>query len=198
MASRCGAGWLKVIVGPMFAGKTTALIAEWDRGNMRRWKIGCFKPDTDTRGRGTKVVESHGGLRIACTPLPWRGVVQPYGTQHLDLVIIDEVQFFENPADITHWIGLWISSCHARVIVAGLLRDWQGKPFESTLAVMSMADEVISMCAVCGICGVDAAWTGRNDDTSEAVKRIQVGGAETYRALCRTCWTQCQGAPTRT
>lgn len=173
-----------VVVGPMFAGKTTELIRLVERQIIAGRSAVIFKPALDSRYDASSVV-SHNGLKLKALVVPndEDGVrtIAREGAKH-DVVAVDEIQFFpQSLAEVLDELAY-----EKLVIAAGLNLDYRGEPFETTMRVMAYADKVISLTAVCKICGRPATRTQRLIDGRPADgPRILVGGAEAYEARCR-------------
>jgi len=181
-----GGGWIEVICGSMFAGKTQELIWRLRLATLARQKVQVFKHKLDIRYAREDLV-SHDQLRVPSVPIRRAqdilGRVRP-GTQ---VVGIDEAHFFD---------GKIVSACQTladrglRVIVAGLDQDYRLKPFDSMARLMAVAEYVTKNLAVCLVCGGPA---GRSQRVSEGRKRIDVGHADKYEARCRRCFKSDRG-----
>ncbi len=180
---------LEVIVGPMFAGKTTELIRRVERDRYARKKVGVFKPSLDTRYSSTHV-HTHNGLSYPAFIVPAsREGVEEIRRRTLeegfDTIGVDEAQFFP---PILAAILNELADRGVRVIVAGLNLDFRGEPFETVKELLPLADNITYLTAVCTVCGAEATRTQRLIDGRPAPydsPRILVGGKETYEARCR-------------
>ncbi len=173
-------GWIEVICGSMFSGKTEELIRRLKRAMIARQKVAIFKPKIDTRYSSTEIV-SHDKQKIKS-----KVVAKPEEILHLALeaqvVGIDEAQFFDNSlVDICQKLA----NMGKRVIVAGLDQDYRGKPFEPIPQLLAVAEYITKTHAICVICGNPANHTQRK--TAEKDKII-VGATDIYEARCRNCF----------
>lgn len=175
-----GAGWIEVITGCMFSGKTEELLRRLERARIARLPVVVIKPRVDTRYAEDEVV-SHGRARIRCVPVANAGeVLDQVGDAKV--VGIDEAQFFdEGLVDVVETLA----GDGLRVIVAGLDLDFRGRPFEPMPALMARAEYVDKMLAVCTVCGAPASrsqrMVGRGD-------RVLLGAQDHYEARCRRHW----------
>ncbi len=173
-------GWIEVITGSMFSGKTEELIRRLKRANFANLKVEIFKPVIDTRYSESKVV-SHDSNAIISTQVESATNI-PLMVSNVDVVGIDEAQFFDN--------GL-VEVCNRladsgiRVIVAGLDMDFKGNPFGPIPALISVAEYVTKVHAICMRCGNLAHYSYRKSDTD---KIILLGEKDIYEALCRNCY----------
>ena len=173
-------GWIEVITGSMFSGKTEELIRRLKRANFANLKVEIFKPVIDTRYSESKVV-SHDSNAIISTQVESATNI-PLMVSNVDVVGIDEAQFFDN--------GL-VEVCNRladsgiRVIVAGLDMDFKGNPFGPIPALISIAEYVTKVHAICMRCGNLAHYSYRKSDTD---KIILLGEKDIYEALCRNCY----------
>ncbi|HQL31450.1 MAG TPA: thymidine kinase [Thermoanaerobaculales bacterium] len=175
------AGWIEVIAGSMFSGKSEELIRRLRRAQIARQKVQIFKPTIDNRYGDTHIV-SHSEMRIAsCTVASSRALladVQP----DTEVVGIDEGQFFdlELPAVCNELADRGI-----RVIVAGLDQDYLGKPFEPIPQLLAIAEYITKTLAICMVCGGPANHTQRLVPSQD---RVLLGAQGTYEARCRHCF----------
>jgi len=179
-------GWLEVVCGSMYSGKSEELIRRVKRAKIARLNIQVFKPLLDNRYCKTNVV-SHNGDQAEALAVPDSGVLYSMVKAETEVVAVDEAQFFD--------MGL-IDVCRRladqgkRVIVAGLDMDFRGQPFGPTPALMAMAEYVDKLQAICIKCGNPANRTQRlvNGKPARATEpTILVGAAESYEARCRRC-----------
>lgn len=174
------AGWIEVICGPMFSGKTEELIRRLRRARFARQSVEIFKPSVDDRYARHEVV-SHSSQRVEAVPLPSASSVLEVVDPDTKVVGIDEVQFFE---DEVLEIADALAAEGRRVVLAGLDTDYTGRPFEPVPALMARAEYVTKLLAICVRCGSPANRTLRLDS---GTTRVEVGARERYEAVCRTC-----------
>lgn len=172
-------GWIEVICGSMFSGKTEELIRRLKRAKIANLKIEIYKPATDTRYDVTKIV-SHDANAIASTQVANSAEILALA-EHAQVVGIDEAQFFDE--------GI-IAVCETlvmqgkRVIVAGLDMDYLGKPFGPMPALLSVADFITKLHAICVQCGHLANVSFR---TSDEEGTVVLGEKNNYEPRCRVC-----------
>ncbi|MBL7947315.1 MAG: thymidine kinase [Flavobacteriales bacterium] len=173
-------GWVEVICGSMFSGKTEELIRRLRRAEFARQKVEIFKPGVDTRYDATDVV-SHEGTTIRSTPVPGSSHLLLL-TNEIQVVGIDEAQFFDAglPA-----VCEQLANTGIRVIIAGLDMDFQGRPFGPMPALMAMAEYVTKVHAICMHCGDLANFSHR---TTASQDLVLLGETDSYEPLCRTCF----------
>ncbi|CAM3602306.1 thymidine kinase [Cytobacillus oceanisediminis] len=177
-------GWVEVICGSMFSGKSEELIRRVRRAQFAKQQIAVFKPQIDNRYSDEAVV-SHNGTSIIARPLNQSTDIFKYINSEIDLIAIDEVQFFDN--DIVKVIQHLADSGH-RVIAAGLDQDFRGEPFGQMPAIMAIAELVTKLQAVCAVCGSPASRTQRlinGKPASYDDPVILVGASEAYEPRCR-------------
>ncbi len=173
-------GWIEVICGSMFSGKTEELIRRMKRAQFAKQRVEIFKPTVDTRYDETEVV-SHDSNAIQSTPVPNSSNILILANE-VDVVGVDEAQFFD--------IGL-VNVCNqlansgVRVIVAGLDMDYLGKPFGPIPGLMATAEYVTKVHAICMKCGELANHSHR---FSEQDDLVMLGETESYEPLCRSCY----------
>lgn len=182
-------GWIEVIVGSMFSGKTEELIRRLRRAEFARQKIQVFKPVIDRRYREMEVT-SHDMSTIASVPIERSEQIWDHLAADTRVVGIDEGQFFDQ--DIVRVVQD-LADRGLRVIVAGLDTDWQGQAFEPMPTLMAIAESVIKQHAVCVICGANASRTQR---TAGGEGKVQVGTHDAYEARCRQHFKAEVDAPT--
>jgi thymidine kinase len=176
-----GRGWIEVICGSMFAGKTQELIRRLRLAALARQKVQVFKHKLDARYSKEDLV-SHDRLRIPSVPVRRAEDIVDRIRTGTQVVGIDEAHFFT---------GKIASVCQTladrglRVIVAGLDQDYRAKPFESMARLMAIAEQVDKYLAICLVCGGPA---GRSQRVSDGRKRIDVGHGDKYEARCRHCF----------
>jgi thymidine kinase len=175
-------GWLEVISGSMFSGKTEELIRRLKRAKIARQKVEIFKPRIDTRYDEINIV-SHDSNFIHSTPVPLSSNILLL-TQNVDVVGVDEAQFFDD--ELPHVCTI-LANSGLRVIVAGLDMDFLGKPFGPMPQLLAIADYVTKVHAICMNCG-DLAHHSYRTVTSESL--IVLGEKESYIPLCRSCYNK--------
>ncbi len=177
-------GWVEVICGSMFSGKTEELIRRIKRGVIARQVVQVFKPSLDNRYDAVQVA-SHSGTFFSAAPVQSVDEMRTQLKPEAEIVAIDEVQFFE-PALIEFCRELAESG--RRVIVAGLDLDFRGEPFGPMPQLMAEAEHVDKLQAICLVCGAPASRTQRLINGHPASYHdpiILVGATENYEARCR-------------
>jgi len=179
-------GWIEVIAGGMFAGKSDELLRRVERVEIAHRKVQVFKPSRDDRYATDKVVAHTGASHDAVAVPKARdilGLVEPDTL----VVAIDEAQFFDHSiVDVCQKLA----DSGRRVIIAGLDQDFRGEPFGPIPDLMAVAEKVDKLHAICVVCGQEASRSQRLIDGEPApydAPTILVGGAETYEARCRRC-----------
>lgn len=178
-------GWLEVICGPMFSGKSEEMIRRLRRAEIAGQRVVIFKPRIDDRYDGADVV-SHAGARMRAVPVSSVTELEARASGY-DVVGIDEVQFFE-PQVVA--AALDLADRGARVVAAGLDQDFRRFPFGPMPELLSHAEFVDKLQAVCHRCGGPATTTQRLVDGRPAPysgETVVVGAAEQYEARCRGC-----------
>ena len=176
------AGWIEVICGSMFSGKTEELIRRLKRAQFANQRVEIFKPQMDTRYSAEDVV-SHDANAIRSTPVDSPGNILLLASD-VDVVGIDEAQFFD--VSIVQ-VCRQLADNGVRVIVAGLDMDFQGNPFGAMPQLMATAEYVTKVHAICVRCGNLAHHSHRlaSDD-----KLVMLGEKESYEPICRHCFNQ--------
>jgi len=175
-------GWIEVICGSMFSGKTEELIRRLNRARIAKQKVEIFKPRTDTRYDEINVV-SHDANAIVSTPVETASQILLYA-EEVDVVGIDEAQFFD--ADLTA-VCNFLANKGLRVIVAGLDMDFQGNPFGPIPSLMATAEYVTKVHAICMRCGNLAQYSYR---TIADQHLVVLGEMDSYEPLCRKCYAE--------
>lgn len=172
-------GWIEVICGSMFSGKTEELIRRLKRVKIANLKVEIYKPGIDTRYDETKVV-SHDSNAIQSTPLTNSQEILLLA-QDVDVVGVDEAQFFDdeiaNVCEVLAMRGV-------RVIVAGLDMDYQGRPFGQMPNLLAKADYITKLHAICVQCGNIANISYRK---TEQEGQVLLGEKDVYEPRCRVC-----------
>lgn len=175
-------GWIEVVCGSMFSGKTEELIRRLKRAEYAKLKVEIFKPLIDTRYSEEEVV-SHDSTTIRSTPVESSGNILLL-TGNVDVVGIDEAQFFDNNlVDVC----TQLANSGIRVIVAGLDMDYLGKPFGPIPALMAEAEYVTKVHAICMHCGNLAQYSHR---IAKSDKLVLLGETAEYEPLCRVCYNK--------
>lgn len=174
-------GWVEVICGPMFSGKSEELIRRVRRAQIARQRVQVFKPLIDDRYSEDEIV-SHSALRIpAMNVRTARGILEGVEAR-TQVVGIDEAHFYDD--EIPNVVES-LADMGKRVIVAGLDLDYLGQPFDHVTRILAQAEEITKSLAICVRCGNPASRTQRLVASEE---RIVVGGARAYEARCRQCF----------
>ncbi len=190
MQRRAEQGWLEVISGPMFSGKSEELIRRVTRYHLARVPTQTFKPELDTRYSDDRLV-SHSNMSVAAEPVTDSAQLLSSVEDRTVVVGIDEGQFFD--------IGLvevasMLANAGKRVIVAGLDLDYLGRPFEPIPSLMLRAEYVTKSLAVCHRCGGAGLFTQRVVDSDELVV---LGATDAYEARCRHCYDPNEATQTK-
>jgi thymidine kinase len=178
-------GWLEVICGPMFSGKSEEMIRRLRRAEIAGQRVVIFKPRIDDRYDASDVV-SHAGVRMRAVPV-WSVADLTTRARGLEVIGIDEVQFFD--ATVVEAV-LELADGGARVIVAGLDQDFRRRPFGPMPKLLAHAEFVDKLQAVCHRCGGPATTTQRlvgGRPAPYSGETVVVGAAEQYEARCRSC-----------
>ncbi len=173
-------GWVEVICGSMFSGKTEELIRRLRRAEFAKQRIEIFKPGVDTRYDATDVV-SHDRTSIRSTPVPNSSNILLLASD-IEVVGIDEAQFFDEGLP---QVCEQLANQGVRVIVAGLDMDFQGRPFGPMPQLIAMAEFVTKVHAICMRCGEIATFSHRTHASTELVL---LGETDSYEPLCRVCF----------
>jgi thymidine kinase len=188
-------GWIEVICGSMFSGKTEELIRRIKRAQIAHQKVQVFKPQIDTRYSIAQVA-SHNGILHSAVPVASSTDIEALVKPDTTVVAVDEAQFFDN--GLVH-LCKRLAGRGVRVIVAGLDTDFRGEPFGPMPLIMAEGEMVDKLQAICVVCGAPASRTQRLIDGQPASYNdpiIMVGAKENYEARCRHCH-EVPGAPGR-
>jgi thymidine kinase len=176
-------GWIEVICGSMFSGKTEELIRRVRRAAIARQKVQVFKPSIDRRYDATRVT-SHSAQAIDAELVDSAQELASRIASDTQVVAIDEAQFFAPPlVDLVQRLA----DRGLRVIIAGLDQDYRGQPFEPMPQLLAIAEDITKCLAICSRCGEPANRSQRLVNASGA-SRVLVGAAESYEARCRACF----------
>jgi thymidine kinase len=184
-----GAGWVEVIVGSMFSGKSEELIRRLRRAQIARQKVQVFKPKIDDR-YSIEQIASHSGMTHISKPVMTAKELMERIEEDTEVIGIDEGQFFD--MELVGAVNQ-LANAGRRVIVAGLDQDYTGRPFEPMPQLLSIAEFITKTHAICVRCGSTANYSQR---TSESTERVEVGAADKYEARCRKCFVPHSDLPT--
>src|SRR6266699_605445 len=182
------AGWVEVIAGSRFSGKSEELIRRPRRAKIARKTVQVFKPEIDKRFSNDKIV-SHSEMTHESTNVRTAQDIRANVQPETEVVGIDEAQFFDNELIA---IANELAEQGVRVIIAGLDQDYTGKPWEPMPQLLAVAEYITKTHAICMKCGQPANYTQR---TFESEERVAVGGAGMYEARCRSCFVPRADAP---
>jgi thymidine kinase len=174
-------GWIEVVCGSMFSGKSEELIRRLRRAQIAKQKVQIFKPKFDSRFSEDEIV-SHSEMRIQSKNVLSSSELLQMVDDNTEVVGIDEGQFFD--ADLPAVCNT-LASRGKRVIVAGLDQDYLGKPFEPIPQLLAIAEYITKTLAICMVCGNPANHTQRLVASSD---RLLLGAQGTYEARCRRCF----------
>jgi len=180
-----GTGWIEIICGSMFSGKTEELIRRLRRAYIARQVVEIYKPKVDQRYAKEKIV-SHNESAIHSTPVNFAADIL-LSSSNCDVIGIDEIQFFDD--HIVEVVSK-LANQGKRVICAGLDMDFMGRPFSPMDKLMSIAEYVTKVHAICMNCGNVASYSHRRTKSS---KKVVIGEKDIYEALCRRCFYEKMG-----
>jgi len=176
-----GAGWIEVIAGSMFSGKSEELIRRLRRAEIARQKVQVFKPALDSRYSAADVV-SHSDQRMRSERITRASDILERVLPETQVVGIDEAQFLDlELVDVCERLA----NSGRRVIVAGLDQDYRGQPFEPVPQLLAVAEYITKTRAICVACGQPAL---RSQRLSASTERVVVGAGDAYEPRCRACF----------
>jgi thymidine kinase len=184
-----GTGWVEVIVGSMFSGKSEELIRRLNRARIARQKVQVFKPMIDAR-YSVEEIASHSGQKHTSKPVSSTKEMLSQIEPDTQVVGIDEGQFFD--MELIDAVNE-LARSGKRVIIAGLDQDYTGKPFEPMPQLLSVAEFITNTHAICVKCGGTANYSQRIVESEE---RVEVGASDKYEARCRKCFVPHSDKPT--
>ena len=187
--SRANAGWVEVIAGSMFSGKSEELIRRLRRAKIARQKVQVFKPELDSRFSESQIV-SHSEMRHDSANSRSAAEIIEKTDPDTEVVGIDEGQFFDN--DLIE-VANALARRGVRVIIAGLDQDYTGRPWEPMPQLLAIAEYITKTHAICMKCGQPANYSQR---TFESEERVAVGASDKYEARCRGCFVPHADSPT--
>jgi len=174
-------GWIEVITGSMFSGKSEELIRRLRRAQIARQKVQIFKPAIDNRFSEDQIV-SHSEMKIPSVNVSSSRELKAKVLRETEVVGIDEGQFFDAELPV---VCNELADGGMRVVIAGLDTDYLGKPFEPMPQLLAIAEYITKTLAICMVCGGPANHTQRLVRSSD---RVLVGASGTYEARCRHCF----------
>jgi thymidine kinase len=179
--ARPGSGWVEVVTGSMFSGKSEELIRRVRRAQIARQRVQLFKPRVDDRYAEDEIV-SHSDMKMPSQTVATAREILERLDDRTEVVAVDEAQFFD-----ASLVGIveGLANRGLRVIVAGLDQDYTGRPFDPMPQLLAVAEYVDKMLAICMRCGAPA---NRSQRLVESRDVVVVGGAEQYEARCRRCF----------
>jgi len=180
-------GWIEVVSGVMFSGKTEELMRRVRRAIIARKRVQVFKSHLDDRYVGVLAVSSHDGRSVDAVPVDSSAQIAARIDPTAHVIAIDEAQFLD---DGIIDVVTWLANSGRRVIIAGTDTDFRGEPFGRMPQLMAIAELVDKLHAICVLCGAPATRNQRLIDGAPAPydsPTIMVGGREAYEARCRAC-----------
>lgn len=180
-------GWIEVIAGVMFSGKSEELIRRVRRAVIARKHVQVFKSHLDARYAGLYSVSTHDGGTVEAEPVDSADEIMGRWRRETEVVAVDEVQFLD---DGIVPVASVLADQGVRVVLAGIDMDFRGLPFGPMPTLLAVAEIVDKLQAICVVCGDPASRTQRLVDGKPALwdsPTIMVGGRETYEARCRHC-----------
>ena len=192
-AFRVQTGWIEVICGPMFSGKSEELLRRINLLQYSEVKFLLFTPDTDTRTGAKKARSRDGRVIDAVTVSRSREIINFINDNpdNLQVIAIDEAQFFD---DELPEVCNYLANHGYIVIVAGLDMDSFERPFVSMMKLLVYAEYVTKLKAVCTNCGASASYTDSTKTRDRSVQ-VMVGDKKEYVARCRRCHSECNANP---
>ena len=180
-------GWIEVIAGVMFSGKSEELMRRVRRATIARKRVQVFKSHLDDRYGGLYNVSSHDGRDLEAIPVDSASQIAQQLDPMAQVVAVDEVQFLD--AGIIA-LATALAERGRRVVLAGIDTDFRGEPFGAMPQLMAVAEQVTKLHAICVLCGNPASRNQRLIDGKPArwdSATIMVGAAQSYEARCRAC-----------
>ncbi len=174
-------GWIEVITGSMFSGKSEELIRRLRRAEIARQRVQIFKPGLDVRYDEDHIV-SHSQMKLRSEAVENSQTLMERVDDRVEVIGVDEAQFFD--VDLVEVCNR-LANQGKRVIVAGLDRDFRGEPFDVMARLLATAEYITKSLAICMVCGGPAAYTQKLTGGHD---RIEIGAAGMYEARCRYCF----------
>ncbi len=182
-------GWIEVVVGSMYSGKSEELIRRLKRAKIARQKVQVFKPKIDDR-YSKEEIASHSGIKFKSKPVATSAELLESVKAETEVIGIDEGQFFDSGLVS---VSNELANRGIRIIIAGLDQDFMGKPFEPMPQLLAIAEFITKTHAICVRCGDTANYSQR---TFESEERVAVGASGMYEARCRKCFVPHSDKPT--
>ena len=182
-------GWIEVVCGPMFSGKTEELIRRLRLAQIAKQKTEIFKPAVDNR-YSAEHIASHNDQRFTCTPVTEAAKILELIGDHTRVVGVDEAQFFDKSIVP---VCQKLANRGLRVIVAGLDQDYLGAPFGPMPELLAVAESILKLKAICMVCG---GLASRSQRLTKETSQVVVGASDHYEARCRACFDPDMGAAT--
>ncbi len=174
-------GWIEVICGSMFSGKSEELIRRLRRAEIARQRVQIFKPGIDERYENDHIV-SHSQMKLRSVAVDTAAELMENVDDRAEVIGVDEAQFFDDGlVDVCQRLA----NQGKRVIVAGLDRDYMGKPFDVMAQLLATSEYITKSQAICMVCGAPASYSQKLKGTHD---RIEIGDAGMYEARCRYCF----------
>ena len=180
-------GWIEVIAGVMFSGKSEELMRRVRRATIARKRVQVFKSRLDGRYGGVQRVSSHDGRMVDAVPVDSAAQIAQCLDPMAQVIAVDEAQFLDEGVVA---LATDLAERGRRVILAGTDTDFRGEPFGAMPQLMAVAELVDKLHAICVLCGNPASRNQRLIDGRPALYEsptIMVGGSESYEARCRNC-----------
>jgi thymidine kinase len=174
-------GWIEVICGSMFSGKSEELIRRLRRAQIAKQRVQIFKPKVDSRFSDDHIV-SHSDMKMKSQLVGKAADIPDLVDGRTQVIGIDEAQFFDLELVA---VCNRLADMGKRVIVAGLDQDYRGRPFDPMPQLLSIAEYITKTLAICVRCGAPANRTQRTVNNAE---RVLVGATDSYEARCRLCF----------
>lgn len=178
---RSNGGWIEVICGSMFSGKSEELIRRLRRAQLAKQSVQIFKPEFDTRYSINHII-SHSEMKIDAVAVKTASEIFEKTLLSTNVLGIDEAQFFDS--DLVNVCNI-LANRGKRVIIAGLDQDYLGKPFDPMPQLLAIAEHITKAHAICMKCGGLANYSQR---LSASKERVVLGATDLYEARCRSCF----------
>lgn len=178
-------GYLKIYLGPMFAGKTSAIVQNYRRYTRAGKSVLVINHSLDNRYSETSL-STHDGIEIPCKFADTLESMNNHIVNNIDVILVNEGQFFP---DLIKYVLDWVEKHKKIVYVCGLDGDSERNPFGEILRLIPYADDYEKLTSICEKCGMPAPFTYRDPENSNG-QTIQIG-VSIFKPLCRTCYINC-------